>query len=52
MLEVLDLQEMQKILGGASNFCDSMQKIANIKSSSSIYTLPIELLLKMSVRAK
>lgn len=29
MLEVLDLQEMQKILGGASNFCDSMQKIAN-----------------------
>lgn len=29
MLEVLNMQEMQQILGGASDFCDSMQEIAN-----------------------
>ena len=29
MIEELNLQEMSQILGGAGNFCDSLQEIAN-----------------------
>ena len=34
MLEELNYQEMSEILGGAGNFCDSLQEIANTDGGS------------------